>query len=1023
MRSARRLLLSFLLLLAALALHAGAETAWFITNADDAAIANMAASRGLDTSLPTSELRALLLDGEEHTEETVDATGEGAWSLSIINAEQMEVLPDGLITLSGSVAVSFSPEEGGNTMTLRAEEMLLDPGAGRLTAYGGVSYSDPSADAGISEIDADIVTYLYNSGDLLVSGGTTTTERTNNEDQAVTFHTTGELLNYRSSDSGMFYRDGYLTTNPDTAYSSISADNLALLEGGDMFLTGATLSIGRVPIIPLPVFFYPGSRLSFNPAFGFNSSRGMFLSTTTEIFGTYPKFASNEDESSFSSLLRSDSGAEMVSNGLYYEEGAAEGGLAQWAKTSESYLAVMADVYSESGFALGYDTLLKPWDLTISSESNLILGPETNYRDSNWRWYSLNEASWSGSWGSLSLSAPVYSDPYVLRDYGNRLTSFSLDSIFGASQSFPSTRSSSVTSYDMSLTANFRLPSGMTGALVSGLRLSSLRAEASFDWSSSENRYIINDITLPGFTFNMSGTLFDFAAEAALDKGAQVEERPHITDYFILEDPLLKELYELTAATTSSSSSGGKWGASLKYTLTERFTNQFEVDPELGDVEDLQLDSDTTLRLDFAANMGNWLTLAQTITPSYSHEYDEGGSALHEGAFSLLSTTKATIPLLGLTYDFSTYLHRTDTVWEESGAVTETTPFSFDDDNVRTHSLTLSKSFGDRDTWGLLTPSLKYTLPPLTSAIEPRLGYQAGPFTGSFSWRFEEDEDVSGRYNSDDVSLSVGVDTTYWTFSFAGEYESATLGESDWWAPFAFTSSMSLRTASKDWALTGYVDYDAENGDDRNVVDSLRGTLSTPWGSFALNFTGDAASGLETEYFQIRSNIDGIELYTWKNRIRFAAKFDTSLRYDFLNPYSSSFKLKAGLEFSIAEFLSLTVSVTTGNNGFHRYMENNVFSFPEMFADLMRSFDFFGDGRRNTQFNMEALDIEFTHYMDDWDLKLRYTASLEEYGADYTWTPTFAVYLVWNTMPDLKVDETWENIGGGWQSADSLYAD
>ena len=70
-------------------------------------------------------------------------------------------------------------------------------------------------------ISADIVTYLYESGDLMVSGGTTTTERTNNEDEEVTFYTTGRLLNYRSQDQGMFFSHGYLTSNPDTAYSSI----------------------------------------------------------------------------------------------------------------------------------------------------------------------------------------------------------------------------------------------------------------------------------------------------------------------------------------------------------------------------------------------------------------------------------------------------------------------------------------------------------------------------------------------------------------------------------------------------------------------------------------------------------------------------------------------------------------------------------------------------------------------------------------------------------------------------------
>ena len=58
-----------------------------------------------------------------------------------------------------------------------------------------------------------------------------------------------------------------------------------------MFMTNAYLSIGRVPLLYLPAFFYPGSRLVMNPAFGFSSDRGMFVSTTTEVFGTYPGFS------------------------------------------------------------------------------------------------------------------------------------------------------------------------------------------------------------------------------------------------------------------------------------------------------------------------------------------------------------------------------------------------------------------------------------------------------------------------------------------------------------------------------------------------------------------------------------------------------------------------------------------------------------------------------------------------------------------------------------------------------------
>ena len=272
-----RLLAVVIIAFAVLPLHASDELVYFIQNADDATIAGMASVRGLDASLPAGELRRQLLQSEDLESAVVDLTaqGEGDYSLQIINADSMDISQDGLVNLSGNVEIGFTLASDEAGKTLRAQHMLLDPASGRLTAYGGVQYSDSQEGSGLENISADIVTYLYESGDLLVSGGTTSTERTTNESETVTFYTTGELLNYRSADGGLFFSDGYLTSDPDRAYSSITAGTLALLDGGDMFMTNAYLSIGRVPLLYLPAFFYPGSRLVMNPAFGFSSDRGM----------------------------------------------------------------------------------------------------------------------------------------------------------------------------------------------------------------------------------------------------------------------------------------------------------------------------------------------------------------------------------------------------------------------------------------------------------------------------------------------------------------------------------------------------------------------------------------------------------------------------------------------------------------------------------------------------------------------------------------------------------------------------
>ena len=187
----KRVLSGLILLFAAMSLNASDEAAYFITHADDAAIMEMASVRGMDTSLSASQLRSQLLDGQEGiSQQNVDLTQDGgSYSLEIVSADSMSVSGDGIVTLSGNASVRFTME-GESSRMLYADRMLLDPSAGRLTAYGNVRYEDDDQTSSIGNISADIVTYLYDTGDLLVSGGTTSTQRQNNEGEDVTFYTT-----------------------------------------------------------------------------------------------------------------------------------------------------------------------------------------------------------------------------------------------------------------------------------------------------------------------------------------------------------------------------------------------------------------------------------------------------------------------------------------------------------------------------------------------------------------------------------------------------------------------------------------------------------------------------------------------------------------------------------------------------------------------------------------------------------------------------------------------------------------
>lgn len=1012
-------LISLFLLIALSALSASDLKAQAIYTATSSELRNMAELRGIDTSLSDDEIRNLLYEAEGVTYAEEDITPpSGEYTLKIVHADTLDVLSNGTVVLSGNAEVSFTLQDGQSEKILQASSMIVDSSASRLTAFGDVFYHDSvEREGGIGRINADIVTFIWSSGTLYVSGGTTESERTTNEDENVTFYTTGDLISYKSNEDGLFFSGGYITSNPRTAYSSITAGSLAMLEGGDMFLTNAFLSIGRVPILYVPFFFFPGSRMVGNPSFGFSSNRGRFISTTYELFGTYPA-ASSSDVSSFASILKTNSSEEAsVSNGVYFGSGVPAEGLGKWAADTKSYFAIMADAYESAGLALGYDTNLNLFSdrFSIDSTSMFVLSPQTYNR--RFRYYSVTDVDFSNSFSSLSLDLPIYSDPLVYYYYSNRLTSFSPDALLGMSQSFPSS-TSSITSYTTRLTGSISIPSSWRTEWLDTLKLSSIEANALFTWSSSAYRYNISDVTLPSFSISAGGTLFSITSDGS--KTTTTAEKTTTTkisysDYFLLKDPLLYPMY--SAAVLNNTSSSAKYSFSLKYTISETFSSLFEVDNDLGALTDLSLSNSTTGRLILAAQAGQWFSLSSTLTPTYAVTYREDKDNQKITNWTVLSTNSVSIPVIGLTYNLSVELYRSKTTtYATAASESESYLFNWNSDRVKTHNLTLSRTF-QLGPAGSLTPSVKYTLPPLTSSLEPTLTWKLGGLTVAGSWEFTQEEDEVS-FQSGDIDLSVGFSSDYFTFTFSSTYESD-MEKVEFLDPFYFTSSASVRTKDKAFSFTEYIEYYGLLAGERNVLNSIKSTLVTPLVTLIYNGILDS-DGYTNDYFEVVSTVKDIPLYTWYNRIMLSPIFTGTFHYDFTNPYASYMSLTYGFSFRIAEFIRADLSVVTSNSSFYDYFNSNgSFSFPLLWSDLVRSFDFFGSGRYHTNFNMEAISLEVIHYMSDWDLHCKYSAKIVSSNYVYTWVPEFSIYLSWKTLPDLKVDQTWTNSGSGWTQSSS----
>lgn len=975
-----------------------------IFHADSESLRNMAALRGIDTSLSDDRIRNELYkaEGLEAVSEREDE--EGTYSVLIEGADYLSS-SQGVITLRGNVSLSFS--KGDDETIMSSDEVVIDTSSSLIVALGNVNFSS-QGENNAQRIDADIVSFYWEKGNLVVENASTLNERKNSEGEDVNVYSVGERLTYFDNGSAI-YEDGYIASSDDDPLSSISASRITMLPGSDMLIENAVLNIGRVPIFYFPFFFFPGSRITGNPSFGFTSTRGAFLNTTFEIFG-HSQLIDNSDSSSFASIFSDvDESDNLVPRGAYYTADQDLSALESWADASESHMAVMADAYQETGLHLGLDTKINLFDksLGFDSFSGVALTYTNNANESNFRYYSENSLSYSFSGLSLLLSYPVYSDSNVLVDFGNRITSFSIESLFFQSPSFPSTYSSAITSFSRIAELKYSLPSSLRSDYLSSLSISRLRAESRYSWDSRNHKYVIDYIDLPKLTASASGSFFNFEYE---DKGEDEEELDE-AELFLLSDPLLYDVFHEDLIREGHA--GAAYSIGMGYSINQDLENNLEYSD--GEQSSSSLSSTSSLRLTTELDLGDYFLLRSIITPSYTYEKEEDEEELSwSDEFLLTNTIEAEIPYIGLKYSLTNRAYEHERMFSDEMLETTDSLWRFDKDHVSTHSISLSKTFSTAA--GDFTPSISYTLYPLTGSLTPSLSYRYGDFATSFSYRFQNDEENDGAFLSDLIKLSLAYNGTNVIASSSFSYQSADYDKNAFFRPLEISSQFSLRTSDKAYSITEQLEwkgYDSASGLE-NYVSSLKTILSVPYFTCYVDFTGPFSSlSLDTVNASIKA--DDILIRGWKNRIYLSLGLSSTLNLDIQNIAASSFTITPSIIFSIAEFLDFRLSFTSSNNNFASYQdERGKFSLSELFNDLVRSFDFFGEGRYNTNFNMSQINLEVVHYMQDWALHCNYSSSVVLSDDVYRFVPQFSIYLSWNTFPDLKIDESWEMDGDDW---------
>lgn len=1025
--------------------------------------------------------------------------------LKIISAQTLTKTGDEepLIILEGSAQITFQTSEDEDPQKLSAAKIVVDLKHKRLSALGSVSFQSGQENAkeNLQNIEGEIVSLDWSTQYIDVAGGSISTTRENSDGEDVTFTAFSKELSYNSDINSFILTHGYVTSNPDTSYSSITAEKLVLLPNGDMYLKNAYISIGRVPVLYLPYFYSPGATMIGNPSIGYESSRGLFVNTTWEIFGKYPSFDTTE-QSSFSTLLDSDDDSVLYPTSSIYTSTDDISDLEKWATENNNYLTLMYDAYQytpyrddsdnvtssteygtdddvdDQAFAVGYATELNFFEDKLSIDSFSMFsftsdGVDGDITDSSdfpeFRYAGEFDLNYDSDAIDVDLSMPMYSDPYALKAYANRLSSFSLSSLWNTDQNFPTTYSSDITSYDWTVNADIDVPTDIFGDYIQNFEISSIDADVEYTWEEVDGSYGYNvtSYTIPSIDTAINGELLniEFGKKAdetddSTDEESSEDENAGLpfllseegletlkyenfdTDsvFAVLKENEEREIAETAAAnalkekfkigeidklistdeSSSSSTTGSYWN--ISYTLENEYSHDvdsIEYDSD-GDIDSYTEETTNEAEFDIDSVLNikpDILKVSSSLDTYYS--YQDKTDTTQEVTVETSNTV--TVPFLGLSYYFNADLY--DYEYNSSSTSITNDYFEWSDDWVTKHKVALSHEFEITDDVSI-TPIMSLQLPPLDLTLSPELQLDVFDFTDDLVL----DVDIDGTFELESLTNTLKYSSgyysaklkTYYDFEDDDDYDST-------WDPLKLTGSFTYSNTDISQKISESFTYYGEYDDIDNYFDSIKTTYSNDFLTTVLNFSTDADDddddGNDTEvtadYIKNTLEFDNLQRIWWKGRAGFDLDTKAIFNWDFRDEYSTYFSLETSLSFEIAEFLDVEFSITTSNYGFYNYFDDSGnFSFWSMLSDLINSFDVFGDGIYDTNFTLEDISLDFVHYMDDWDLHCTYSGSVVLSDYEYSWKPSVSIYLEWDTIPELTLDQTFSESDGSWSVDD-----
>ena len=350
------------------------------------------------------------------------------------------------LRLTGPLVIQLI-DSSGVTHTIKAQYVVYNRDTKEVKAIGSVEYTRQTEyKTDIYRGESIAVDLDDNSGVFI--DGSFNMESTASSSRKLIVHF--ESLISRSEEVISLANGSLTACDEIKPHYILRAKKIWLFESGDWAASNAILYVGAIPVMWLPLFYYPSKASKFHPVVGFRSRAGGFLQTTTYLAGA------QSSEAQKSSMLSTTEGA-LGSFGTY---------ISRTQPSSESKnqtnIAILGDVYSSLGVFAGLRGELAStysYDLSwlvgaafsrsVFLESTGYYSPYDSAGDyasvwNKWKLASIElpmrillnfEASSKKNKTGLKwqISLPFYSDPFVEQDFMDRYESYDFFSILGSS--------------------------------------------------------------------------------------------------------------------------------------------------------------------------------------------------------------------------------------------------------------------------------------------------------------------------------------------------------------------------------------------------------------------------------------------------------------------------------------------------------------------------------------------------------------------------------------------------------------